>query len=475
MNKYKLSTTKNIFSYKLDHKLEGIVAVVFYFIGIIIISISIYINDQYIILLFVSITVFIITLLSRQFPKQWIFLASLLAANPINWGAVVPCNLIFAFCLIVIHIRYLLELPRWLYISSIIGVIGFIISSHNWISGNILLDILQQTSYMISYLLGPLLLMPIIYFRMSEVENSSDKLKGLLYYLILPSTFILLMVYFSGSQIQNSYTDIQLGMNTRLYKFGNLLFNFTRTQIGFLFASLICASMAIVICQVKTYHKLLAAICLLANFLLLLITGSIGSSFACLCGITAIFVASLHKFNFIKILFIIIIFCLLFLTWSAAPLKIKYYIENRFEERYNSKSGVNIADRSFLWKNAANYIFENPEGVGWTLLVGERFKHNPHNDYIVYALSYGIIVGIVYLCLILRMIICFFRKSKRIDTDHSAMAINLAGLGTSVVVFINSMSDHMVANKWYFNVIWSLIWYSYFCGKTVCKNTYNGH
>ena len=176
--------------------------------------------------------------------------------------------------------------------------------------------------------------------------------------------------------------------------------------------------------------------------------------------------------NLIRFLIsIMVIACLLFLIWILSPVSVKNYVEQRYQDRivYKDK-GINL-DRFMLWRRAINYFYEHPEGVGWTLTVGDIKKSNPHNDYLVYAVSYGIIGGMVYAYLVLRLLIYFFRKSKTIIKDPYAMAVTLAGLGVVVVAFVNSMTDHMVASQWYFNVIWSIIWYSYFCSQADYSNS----
>ena len=74
--------------------------------------------------------------------------------------------------------------------------------------------------------------------------------------------------------------------------------------------------------------------------------------------------------------------------------------------------------------------------------------------------------GAVYLYFLLRLTLSFLRKSLEPIHDPSALAVNLAGLGVVVVLLVNSMSDHLTANKWYFNVLWSIVWYAYFCSRT---------
>ena len=58
--------------------------------------------------------------------------------------------------------------------------------------------------------------------------------------------------------------------------------------------------------------------------------------------------------------------------------------------------------------------------------------------------------------LVVGLLISFFRVRKSTIDDPSALAIYLAGLGVIVAIAVNSMTDHMNANRWYFNVIWSL-------------------
>ena len=110
-------------------------------------------------------------------------------------------------------------------------------------------------------------------------------------------------------------------------------------------------------------------------------------------------------------------------------------------------------------------FLEHPEGVGFTLSVGDKKKSYTHNDYLAYAVSYGVMGGLAYISLVVGLLISFFRRRKNKFDDPSALAIYLAGLGVIVAVAVNSMTDHMTENRWYFNLIWSVVWYSYFCSR----------
>lgn len=435
-------------------------------LGIAIICASLVVGNSYA----VSATVLFISLfaaaLFRKHPLSWIFLVSILAANPINWAAAFPCNLIAVSCLILYRPSLLFLLPRWLYLPAVLGLVGFAISGGNWMSGA--LSILQQTNYMINYLLVPILLLPAIYHHMAEEVDSNVKLKGLLLYLIIPTTFLLLVAYIFGTPIKNIKTDeIYHAMDIRLYKFMNTQVNFTRTHSGFIFGSLICASTSIVIMPVKAIYRLAASLCITVNALLLLTVGSVGSSISSMCGIVAIFACASLRINILKsIVSVIAVVCILFLVWNFAPVKVKDYITLRYEERFVSR-GINADDRTILWKRAVDYSMEHPEGVGWSISYGDGSrKMNAHNDYLLYAINYGVVAGFAYALLVLALLLNFLRKAKTIPQDFSLLTVNLAGLGVVIVLLINSMSDHLTANKWYFNILWSIIWFAYFCGRS---------
>jgi ABC-type Na+ efflux pump permease subunit len=179
----------------------------------------------------------------------------------------------------------------------------------------------------------------------------------------------------------------------------------------------------------------------------------------------AIFYAQLRVINVGKWLTsIAACVCLLILTYSFSPPGVRGYLEKRVEFRV--KQGEK-QDRFALWGRAMDYFLEHPGGVGLTLTVGDRVKTVIHNDYLAYTVSYSIMGGLAYTSLVAGLLISFFLRRKSIIDDPSAFAVYLAGLGVIVVVAVNSMTDHMTVNRWYFNVIWSVIWYSYFCSRDV--------
>ena len=137
-------------------------------------------------------------------------------------------------------------------------------------------------------------------------------------------------------------------------------------------------------------------------------------------------------------------------------------------KRYQNRARQGMdQDRFMLWGQAVKQILDHPEGVGWTVTVGDRVKTVIHNEYLGYTVSYGVTGGLAYASLVAGLVIYFLQCRKRRTEDVSARAIYLAGLGVVVALAVNSMADHIASNRWYFNTIWSIIWYSYFCSRSV--------
>ena len=194
-------------------------------------------------------------------------------------------------------------------------------------------------------------------------------------------------------------------------------------------------------------------------------TGSFGSVLACLCGLVAIFYVQSRKVNITRaILAVAAIGCTLFLTYAFSPTSVKGYLGKHYESRVSEGTGQ---DRFALWGRAVQQLFEHPEGVGWTLAVGIQERHTFITITSAYEVSYGLVGGLAYTVLIAGLLISFFRSQSNAFEDPAALAVYLAGLGVIVAIAVNSMTDHMTENRWYFNLIWSIIWYSHFCSRAV--------
>ena len=406
----------------------------------------------------------VMTLLWRKAPRPWIFLVSISAAVPFAVSKYqFACNLIFALWFTLLNPRYLFRLPKWIYVPTVLAVLGILTSSINWFSDDIVRSMMRQVTYAYNLFLAPFLLLPVVYLRMRGSRDNAANLQGLLLCLILPSTLILISAKLFGT-VANAWAASRhaadLSEGFLQYQLGKVIVNFLRTEVGFILAALICASTAVTVSQVKNFYRLVAGSCWAANVFLLLATGSFGSIIACLCGLAAIFYIQFRTVSLTKVFAsTAVICCMLGLTFVLLPPSVTQYLGKRYEHRVTDAN----ADRLELWARAVEQLFEHPEGVGLTLSVGDEVKTFIHNEYLTYAVSYGIIGGLGYVFLVVVLLISFFRVRISAIHDPSLLAIHFAGLGVLVASAINSMTDHMNENRWYFNIIWSTIWYCYFC------------
>lgn len=443
----------------------GRTSVIAFLLGMAVIAASIVFGHRYVVFPVLALS-FFVALAWRKAARPWIFLISILAASPVALSRQkIEPNLIFALWFVVFNIRYLFKLPKWIYVPAALAVLGIFTGSINWISGDVMRNLAQQGANAYTYIFGMFMLLPVVYSRMAESRDHAANLQGLLFCLIVPSTLILCLAKWLGTPINtweaSLHGDDFMGMLQ--YRLGQASVNFLRTQVGFIFAALICASTAVVVSQVKRLYRLLAGVCLTLNTILLLVTGSFGSIFACLCGLAALFYGHFRTVKITRVLAsVTAIACMLLLIWGLSPGSVKEYLGKHYEGR--ASQGMS-QDRFMLWGRAVEQILDHPEGVGWTVSVGKRVKTVIHNEYLGYTVSYGIFGGLAYASLIVGLLLSFFQVRKKAINDPSALAIHLAGLGVVVALAVNSLTDHVASNRWYFNAIWSIIWYSYFCSR----------
>jgi hypothetical protein len=447
-------------------EIRGRMSVIAFFLGMAIIAASIFLGRSYVFFVSFLVFSFFITFLWRKKPRPWIYLASITAATPIAIARQqFACNLIFAFWFAAFNIRYWFRLPKWIYVPAILALLGIFTSSINWISSDVLRSFMRQGALAFNFFLAPFLLLPMVYLRMRESRDHGENLKGLLFCLIIPSTLILLSAKLFGTVANAWEASLHVGSLPEgflQYQLGKVLVSFLRTEVGFIFAALICASAAIAFSQIKGLYRLIAGACLVSNVFLLLATASFGSIFACFCGLAAIFYTQSRTVSITKVLVAIAaICCMLLLIYSLSPPSMKKYLDKRYEHRVVKAD----TDRFALWARGVDQILQHPEGVGMTLSVGDKNKTYMHNDYLVYTASYGFIGGLAYVILMVGLLFSFIFLRKSTINDPAALAVHLAGLSVVVVLAVNGITDHSNENRWYFNVIWSLIWYCYFCSR----------
>lgn len=435
------------------------------FLGMAILAASVAIGKSFIFFGGFLILSLIITLAWRKHPVRWAFLVSAAAATPVLISKYqVTTSLAFALWSVFLTPRYLLKLPKWLYGLTILAFLGVITSSLNWLSGDLLISMARQATHAFNFLFAPLVLLPLVYARMRESRGQELNLKGLLFCLILPSTLLLLSAKLFGT-VMNAWQASQHAGGTGdgffVYRLGKAYIVFLRTDVGFILAALICASTSITVSLVGVRQRIIAGGCLVANVFLMLSTASFGSIFASMCGLAAIFVVQIRRINLAKLFSSIIgVLCLMIVVYALLPAKTKQYLEGRYEHRIENKN----KDRLELWTAGAKYFLNHPEGVGHTLGVPEgNDTVFVHNEYIVKFISYGALGGLAYVLLIACLFFSLLATQKNVRGDPAGLAVWLAGLGVLIAASVNSMTDHFSGTRVYYNVIWSLIWYCYFC------------
>ncbi len=439
--------------------------VIAFLVGMALIAASIFLGRSFVFFFsFVAFSI-VMTLVWRKAALPWIFLTSIAAASPVAVSKEqFTCNFIFALWFTFLNPRYLFRLPKWIYVLFGMALLGLISSSINWTSVGIIKGIMRQGALACNFLLGPIIFLPMIYVRMKETRDPAANLMGLLFCLIVPMTLILLSAKLFGT-VTNAWEASQhLGLAEGYieYKLGKVNISFMRTDIGFILAALICASTAVTVSQVRNLYRLISGACLASNVYLLLVTASFGSIFATLCGLAAIFCLQVRTVSLAKVFASgAVICCMLGLTFVLLPPNVKAYLGKRYEHRVTNAD----TDRVGLWARAVEQFLRHPEGVGFTLSVGDRVKSFTHNDYLAYAVSYGLTGGLAYISFVLGLLLSFFRVRSQTIHDPSALAVYLAGLGVCIAVAVNSMTDHMTESRCYFNLIWSIVWYSYFCSR----------
>jgi hypothetical protein len=235
--------------------------------------------------------------------------------------------------------------------------------------------------------------------------------------------------------------------------------------VGIVLAALICASFAVAVAQVGRGVRLAATACLALSGYFLLVTGSVGSSLAALAGIVLILLLGKRRFSVRRYALVLVAGGgLLVGAWAVLPEGVQRYAVTRYQVRVGGGGPATAtADRAWRWKKSFSYLMDNPSGVGWSLYV-EPLGIYPHNDYLTYGIAFGVLCGLLYFLLPSGLLLSFvaFRPGA---AESARFALSLAGAGAATVLLLNSLSDHMTANRWYFNVVWMMIWYAYFASR----------
>lgn len=423
-------------------------------------------------------------------PLAWVLFVAVLAANPANPTTPIALNLYSALLFFM-----LARSEAWRGVPRLVQfALGFVLlsmavsilvsySAHRTVptisstdvdlprvysttwTGGVSADIFPtQLIAILNYLLGPFLLIPLIFTRLRRDLDPELLVKGLVFGLLLPTILLFLLARIAGRPTIDANVQSQDLLNVSTFRLGKLDIQMIRTQSGIILASLVCGSFAIAISPIARWTRIAATGCLAASVYLMLITGSVGSSLASLAGMILILVMGKRRFSIRRYFLLLLLGTGLALTaWSVMPAAIQQYAVSRYEVRMGA-SGSAVGDRAWRWKKAFNYLTDHPAGVGWSIYI-EPLGTYPHNDYLTYAIAYGVLCGLIYLLYPSGLLFSFVFLNSKV-ADPSRFALALAGAGVTTVLLINSMSDHMTANRWYFNVIWSLIWYAFAASRT---------
>jgi hypothetical protein len=424
-------------------------------------------------------------------PMAWMVFVAILCANPANTTTPIALNLYAAATFLMLARRSGWNaMPRMARIAFgfvMLSLAASIIASlwadlsiptihttdvsrpRPWMitwSGGATLEILTtQFVSITNYLLGPFLLIPLVFSRLRNDHSPELLVRGMLVGLILPTLLMFLLARTFGRPTMDANALREGMLNVATFRLGKLDIQMIRTQVGIILAALICATFAISISRVSRSTRLLATGCLAISAYLLLVTGSVGSTIAGLAGLLLILALGKRRFSVKRYFLLMIVGLGLAVgTWSVLPPAVQRYAVTRYEVRVG-KAGSPTADRSWRWRKSFNYLMDNPSGVGWSLFV-EPLGIYPHNDYLTYAIAFGLVCGIVYFCFPCGLILSFVTLDPKF-LDPSRFALALAGAGVTTVMLLNSLSDHMSANRWYFNVVWSLIWYAFFASRSI--------
>ena len=429
------------------------------------------------------------TLAWSERPLAWVIFVAVIAANPGNTTTPISINLFCGgYSLLLMRSGGWKLLPRLLQFAFCFALVSMAVSiitslfgefrvpsiqtlditiprpyMSTWSNGASLVMLVTQTKEFANYLLGPFLLIPVIFSRIRRDHDPLLLIQGLLFGLIVPTLllFVLARVFGKAHLDLNAMKENML--NVSRFLLWNTDIMTIRTQVGIILAAFICASFAIALSPGQRWTRIAAAVCLVVAAYLLLVSGSVGSTLACGAGIALILALGMPHFSIKRYLVVMCIGAGIALAaWTVVPEGVKAYTLARYEERAGIQ-GSPVGDRADRWTKSFSYLMENPSGVGWSLYI-EPLGIYPHNDYISYAIAYGLLCGLLYLACPLGLLFSFlvYRPSQ---LEPGRFTLALVGAGVTTVMLINSMSDHMTANRWYFNVIWSLIWFAFYASR----------
>ncbi|MCI5144506.1 MAG: O-antigen ligase domain-containing protein [Candidatus Electrothrix sp. AR3] len=429
-------------------------------IGTICIIASIYIGNAKIMFFAISFLALIMTLLWQEKNLFFITTVSMITAMPQILTVAPP--VIFGFFFLLFGLHRIKKIPSWLVLILFFFCLSTTASVVRWNETN---NIFLQLAHISNYILGPFLFIPLIYFRLENETDYEFLLEIFIVSLLLPTTIILFITRKYGTPINFSSMDQLDGLiNINVYQLKEISVIMTRTQVGPVLAVLTCSSIAILLTNITHIKKSVAAIAFIFLLLLTMSTGSMGSILSGVIALGLMLFLNIKNIRIKNMVFALpltVILC--YFSWMLAPEQTKEYIVGRYEDKTSSGT-IKTSDRTSRWTKSLAYLLQNPTGRGWQLRL-EEISSYPHNDYISYGIAFGIFCSLLYLSVPI-IILSSMLTSRDKNKSQAQTALYLAGVGATVVLLVNSSSDHLSANRLYFNVIWSIIWFCYFASRS---------
>lgn len=422
---------------------------------------SLFIGNPYVVAVLAAILSGVAVVLWHRRRFAWVALGSALAANPVNLNASIACNVLVACAFLIVRGRHGRRPPVWLFAATALALLSVLASVPFWSGGHSPEVAFTQGAAVGNYVVAPLLLIPIFYAGIGEHADSGYLARGLLLWLVAPSVLMLALARTIGVPVADP-ANLQFDyVLVAVYRLANVDVTLTRTQVGIVLAAISCASFALFVAGAHAWLRWGAGACMATSLALLLLTGSVGSAIAMALGWLAILLVVGRRVRIVEYLVIgLLAAALLAVASRFLPAGVLDYASARYSERFSEGSGIGASDRAELWTRALGYALENPTGVGFSLFI-EPLGIYPHNDYLVYAIGFGWLCGVLYAFVVGRVWWSLVRVSMS-GLDAQRVAVAAAGLGVATVLIVNSFSDHLTANRWYFNVVWSMVWYCLF-------------
>ena len=422
--------------------------------------VSIYIGNVYVVApLVVGASVFLLLVFWNSSIAK-VCVLSIFAANPTNLNSTIAANLIFAVVIAAADLRQMRSLPKWVLLLTTAGVFCFLGTIPEWYGTSFKIDEGNQFVAFTNYFLSVLLIIPLGYTLVRRWSSSISETWVFLFALVLPSVAFLFAATLFGKPLAVPTNKSIAGIATiePILVLGRTEFQVVRTQIGFILAALICAVVPIILIPGRAVYRVISILVFIGTLYLFSITGSFGSMLSAFIGVVVqLVVATLRIRNLKLAIAAVVVLGVVILLWEYAPGPTQTYLEARYTQRAGG-NGIEMSDRVDIWIQAYRFMMEHATGIGFSLWVGGIGGY-PHNDFLTYGIAYGVVGGAIYLAAVLG---CLLKLSKALLKRESleTFVIRLSGLGVGLVVLINSFSDHLTANRWYFNILWSMIWFA---------------